>query len=735
MAFDAYALCPGGREKKIKFCCPDMLKELEQVNQLMETEQTAACLNFLDQLEEKHPNCACLAAARLAMLRMENRYDEALRAAKEFAAREPDNMLAVSELAMATAVTGDPKAALDMLIDAIEKGAEGTIHSSLLIALYIVGSQLLAAGRVLPAIGIGHQLRSVDAMAQQGNTLIYHAMSVTEIPLVLRETRFEMRCPDNFPAKDAFSTAARQLRSGRWKQALAAFEGMTEHAAAWPILWRNIAVVRLWLLDDEGAAAALGKYCEFTDQPFEDLADAAFMRICLLPDPLGDLMAIQGREYTIEKPDEAQEAMLSAPCFYRIDVDPRQFAQGDAPPPKNVFALLDRPFPPAGTAPTLDNTPSQLAAALFYGRQTDRPARLMVIEMPETALVGVDNLVRNTIGSMLGNVAEPQPTRQVSQTQSSIQFAFRFRPEAMPNSEQLETLIMEFYEKRFIPEFCDRPIGLLDGKSPGQVAGDPTYRVRLLGLMEVIDGTMSPELAVEACTKLRERLGLPVPGPVALPDPCPSGDEAVRFLESVPVWRWYRFEVEKMSTDMLLRATRMVEVAKDVRCLTRFSEEILARPINSMPNEARFLAFDTLIRVAQAEQNFEEAITWIDRAKSESAEMKVSAAPWKIASVGIYLAMGEGDKAQDAVQDVVTHHSQEPEAMQMLQELFVGLGLMNPDGTPRGPAGAGMAAGSTPPGTPGAAAPEPKPASSGLWTPDSEAGGGSGTASKLWTPD
>ncbi len=63
MPFDSYDLCPGGHDKKIRFCCSDLVKELEQIQTFLNGEQTAAGLAFLDQLAPKYPNRACLTAA------------------------------------------------------------------------------------------------------------------------------------------------------------------------------------------------------------------------------------------------------------------------------------------------------------------------------------------------------------------------------------------------------------------------------------------------------------------------------------------------------------------------------------------------------------------------------------------------------------------------------------------------------------------------------------------------
>ena len=79
MALDPYSLCPGGREKKIRFCCPDMVKEIEQIERLFESNQTGSCLSFIENLEKNHPNCACLTAAKLTVFRTQGRWDDALK--------------------------------------------------------------------------------------------------------------------------------------------------------------------------------------------------------------------------------------------------------------------------------------------------------------------------------------------------------------------------------------------------------------------------------------------------------------------------------------------------------------------------------------------------------------------------------------------------------------------------------------------------------------------------------
>ena len=67
MPIDPYSPCPGGTGKKIKFCCSDLTAELDKIQRMLDGEQRAACLEYIDTLEAKFPERACLLSIK-AML-------------------------------------------------------------------------------------------------------------------------------------------------------------------------------------------------------------------------------------------------------------------------------------------------------------------------------------------------------------------------------------------------------------------------------------------------------------------------------------------------------------------------------------------------------------------------------------------------------------------------------------------------------------------------------------------
>jgi hypothetical protein len=398
MPFDPYALCPGGREKKIRFCCPNMLKEIEQVERLLESNQGSACLAYIESLEKDHPNCACLTVAKLSIYRTENRWLEALPIAEQFHAQEPDNPTAAAEYALILVVTGNAQLAVATLVDAFERTKADSVHSALLNAALQVAVYLLLGRFVLPAIAIGNVLKEIPALAEKANMFLYRATADSEIPLLLRDWSFDFECPDNFPGKETFEEVAVLVRLMCWKQALEKLEPLMQYADSWSGIGRNIATLHLWLMDFDKGCEALKTYSALPNTALEDAVDAENVRLLFSTvDTFGDRTEVFAIEYIITDTDLALEKLLSAPLFYHVDIP----GQSLSPPPRGGFVVLDHPFPDSGAAVTLENVSSQEAIGILFGKETDRESRLFVQGIAADDQEIVEAKIRETLGDLV----------------------------------------------------------------------------------------------------------------------------------------------------------------------------------------------------------------------------------------------------------------------------------------------------------------------------------------------
>jgi len=705
-----------------------MLKEIEQVGRLLDSEQTGACLAYVESLEKSHPNCACLTAAKLTIYRSENRWAEALSVAERFRADEPDNPTAAAEYAMALVVTGNPKLAISTLVDGFERSKADSIHTTLIRGALQVGAYLMLGKLTVPAIAIGNVLKEIPAIAESANRLLYNATADTNVPLILRDWAFEYQCPDNFPGKATFEEAVILVHQMRWKQALALLEPLThlvdsncpdaQHANVWPGIWRNIAVLHFWLLDNDKGSEALKAYASHPNTPTEDAVDAESTRLLFNPDPFGDQTEELIVECTITDVDAALEKLLSDPLFRKVDAPGIPFS----PPPRACFQMLDRPFSDSETAMTLENISSQRAVAILFGKETDREARLLLFALTTEEQETVETNIQGVLGDLVQVPGKTIDQKPVSKTRllSDCRLYFPQKREAV-EPEVIEKIIIDYFGKSFVEAWLALPLGLLDGKTPIEAAKEPTYTVPLLAAIQIIEEWMPEDVRDDVSQTFRSRLGLPTPETITITES--SGDNPLEVLDGYPVWRWHRFDVSKLSTDILAGGLQIALGMREMRATVRFAEELLCRPMDSMSFPIRIMAFEALISASQGRGAFDNALLWVERAKNESTAQEIPDAAWCLHEIMLRLMQGDTRTAHDVIQYVATKYRDDAAVMNALQELFVRIGMLNPDGTPSAAFKQAQAA------------QQAEEQEQKIWTPDGSTPAGSGGASKLWVPD
>ena len=68
MATDLYAKCPCGSGKKIKFCCKDIITDIERIERMLQGEQRTSALDKIDKLLEKHADRPALLSLKAQTL-------------------------------------------------------------------------------------------------------------------------------------------------------------------------------------------------------------------------------------------------------------------------------------------------------------------------------------------------------------------------------------------------------------------------------------------------------------------------------------------------------------------------------------------------------------------------------------------------------------------------------------------------------------------------------------------
>ena len=238
-----------------------------------------------------------------------------------------------------------------------------------------------------------------------------------DIPLLLREEPPLEPCPDDAPWKDRFDEALQPASQGDWQTAAERLTALAADVPDAPAVWRTSGhVPRL-----------AGRQCRLRSTPCENTRRCGppnrtdwrtpsrpRPRPCFWPTirwATGSKMFTV--VWTVKDVERAQEALLSSPRMRPLPFDPAQFSDGQTPPPKAAYMLLDRPMPESAEGLSLETMPRMLGQALLFGRQTDREARFEVMGVAADELPAVMSLVREVAGDALGPAGQAGSRRRL----------------------------------------------------------------------------------------------------------------------------------------------------------------------------------------------------------------------------------------------------------------------------------------------------------------------------------
>jgi hypothetical protein len=706
MAIDVYSPCPGGTGKKLKFCCPNLLGDLEKVERMLDAEQYQDCLNHVQSLLGETPDRACLLAAQSLVLRLTEQWDAAAQAAAGFIGKHPDNPLAWGEMSITTARDQGGRAAMQPLQRALAVSSD-RIELRVYEALGDVAEALVADDEPMAAMALLSVQRRLNPDDPNPADLLVELAAAPAIPLLAKSERQLPAAPADAPWKARYQEALQPSARGCWSVAAGQLTELIRQVGDQPVLWRALATLRAWLADTEGCAEALRKYASM-DVPLEDAVEAQALALLLTENPLGDALDILSVTFTINDAEQLPAAFSPSRQVSPAKTDPRAFAEGDQPPPKSVYFLCDRAALEHGVEPTLENVPRTYCQALLFGRETDREARLELRGLRASALEEVKKLLHSVAGNLLGEPVEQKVLEKTSTTQELLLPNLRF-PEGT-SLEQLRRLADQQQAEALLNRWVQLPLGLLDGKTPQEAAGSETYRVRILGAIMLMASWFDARPESIDLNPLREKLGLPSLGTI---------DPQAANLRLLPLVRVARVEVARLDDEQLIELFHMATDYNVWPAVKRLSEAVFQRPSLAGKNEQ----VEASVMLARAEGPSDRGIDYLEQGRKMAKSQKRSCAAWDMLELSYRFARAEGQQLVKLINHIQSQHLNEAGVADALVRFMVQTGMIRPDGAvPTGPPGA---------------APEPAagisdaPEPGKLWTPESQR---PAEKQKIWTP-
>ena len=736
MAIDTYAPCPGGTGKKIKFCCADLVGDLEQLDTLVEGDQLSAALDQVKRLDEKHPGRPCLLATRVKLELAGKRFAEAEATSRRFLEACPANPVALGQAAVTEALSGRVQEAAALFDKAREAaaatgGAEASARDALEHLVRIAATLVQAAaqtGHTGFAQGLVDWLIDSSLAGSDDLRMLAAIVGSSGVPPALR-TRVPLdELAETPPWRPDFDAALDHARSWRLAKALAALRGLAAVAGESRQVFTNIAVLCEMLARPVEASEAWLAVSRIRGLDHDDAVEAAGRAIALETEANPD-RSPQVRFTSVAAPlavpagEEGVTAIGLLEDRLRHDghcqpaaFDRAAWVSRNAAPPRSAWRIHE--------SATGDAPPRLLATLLVFGRQTDHEPEL-VLQGFAPDVAAARPIVEALSGCAFAPAADVAGMPATSPTAwllgGQYQLPTPAQPPAPPPAgapafvDDVVARQRRALWTRFTAAWPDTELPELLGRTPRQAVKDADGLRRVEALVQEGEATSRRRDGAEAWNAIRGVLGLPGPAAVA----------SLKPLDEVPPLRWHRLDMDRIDIEQL-RGVLVTAVDAGFERAAEMAAEALVARADATPADR----WEALGILADRVETTVRRLEIIGQLRSIAKELKAGTGTLDVAELRIRLQRGDQAEIVRLLDRIKRDHGRDPQVLQALAEVLmeagVDLGALagRPGGMP--PAGAAAAA------MPGAAT-SPEPGK--LWTPGSgEPPGPGGEKKVLWTP-
>ena len=722
---DPYGPCPCGSGQKYKWCCQKIEVFAERSRKQLENGQNEAALATLDEGLKADPGNPWLGIRKALLLGRQRQAEEAKAAIASVLSAHPDHVQARAIYIQSVLQTDGTSAAVGALQTALSRADEAMRGEYSRVAEFL-GMFLSQVGLI--ASGLKHLYLGVELAPQSVRPEVIQLIQGIEASqsesLWMRQPYDLDPAPDGLNADRAgqFAEALEWAEDGRWSDAAAAFQLLAgdDIAAA----ERNLAICRLWLVDDRAAFDALGRYLRLAGDD-ADALDIEVLRQELrqpsddeLVDHVQLIWSLRGRDLLMN----ALTASDRVSSEGRGPLDPDAETQVEV----DYFTLLDRPKPASGVADKIEDQPRILGRVLV-GKE------IVVLDaFDDGRLDDVSSALRDLAGTAIPP-AHPK-TKEIGKIARSvlrIQGDWWSPPDLPP--DDLDKLQRKTREHSILVLWPETPLPELNGRTPVDAAKDAGLRLTLraaLAQLEQSQGGLRDEIDFAG---LRNRLSLD-------PEPLIQG-ESVDINAILPS-QLHLCVAESLSDENLAALYDQGRRFQLDSVVANAARAIVQRPDGpDRLNIGYYPIYVDLANMAAQHGSRDEAIDWVRRGfEADPQGRATNAVRWELLDIRI---RGQFDPPEVWVPQlavILDRYKDNQDAAQHVLSGLVEMGLVRMSPHPENPdqvlidsrllqavlAEYGPRI-TTASGQLGVSA-----SKGGIWTPGSDAGTSSGGG--LWTP-
>lgn len=707
-SLDQYSYCPCGNGSKIKFCeCPTKnFVEMEKIHRMIAGEQNVAALDRINQNLQTSPSAPWLLAMKCQLLLQLREIDSLEETSAKFIRLQPDNPLAKLYRSLLAVIRGNTEEGASMLLQAIGDSTETLPGLTPTVALNLLET-MAQRGQVLSALLHSEMLMDMDdEIAKFGFQAHSQLASQTNANILSRESLPSPGDGDGTQYAERLAEADALLGGYRIVVARTKLESIQrEFGQQAPILQRLL-YCQLMLADTDSAAGTCKKLANLADLFEPQRVYYQALAYELGPKSNGAAVLEELCQYVIE--DAGFDEKL-ATCENLVPVPVEQFKGlltailAEEVPPKACYVCVEPLFRDQFPDVEASRTGSWFA---FYGRQTDKPARLIALEPPRGPRRQLLEKVKSAIGvtALKRELLESLPTTYASQVTGSV-----LVKKELPAERSAE--FRSLTRQHVIDSFLDYPFDCLGGVTPREASTDSAKTIALAGLLLHWQGTGTSGLMDSKYKELHQMLNLKQPQMDSSTDVFDTVGGAAYFwtdlstIQPVPLVQLMQSALSHgvaSLTEALVERSEQMQWPDDVKDSAEYTLLNLKAQLTNDPNVAEKL----LLKIAEA-----------------SKKVGVPMGNAVLERVEILSSLGRGAEARMYLEQSLRDNPEDPALLQFVQMAMMREQQMRARG-------GGM------PGQPGVGGVSPSSApSSGIWTPGQPASAPEEEGeSKLWIP-
>ena len=660
MTIDSYAPCPCGNGKKLKFCkCVEQPQELETIMRLAEGGQELAALDRINQLLAKTPNTAWLLAIKcelsLAMQEFETFRETSIR----FLKLKPDNPLALVMRSMVAANDGEPlENAARYLLQGMSESRE-TFPTMTLPAIQVLIRTMADKGK----------LSMVGFWCDVLNSLTPDAEPDEESPLkdptlnLLAKTPTRVVENTQASGRERLAEVASLARTFRYPQAETKLRAILRDFPDHPSTLSHLLRAQYAQLDQEGAFATAKKLSENMQISAEERAYFLALAFEIEPDQKSIDSPMLVRYCEVDSEERIHESLekldIAQPYGGQEAEQMRHFyasAVNDEVPAKRVFAVYDRHFSIRQAQiigePVADsNEIAQFVATVVtFGKQTDRPARVLVVARHMAKQKEQLDRLLDTLqlGTEIAGHQIP--------SDSPYPLLLR-RPKVLVATPGLQ-LTCEQRGQELVEDFLNCQLPILGNQSVLEASQDERKRALIRGLLVHLEGEQSFVVPRESIDEIYSRLNLPRPTLIVNPQ-----SENIQLTSVVDL---DRIDCRQLSDNQLQAITGRSVALGAYRVYYHCAKEILNRE-SLAESPSRIAALSGMISF---ETTIEGKIKYCE--KLETAMEKAGAPVGRVViqRMGLLQASGRVQEAQECMLNATKKHPNDPYLLSFMQYIM-----------------------------------------------------------------